>query len=373
MLAVFGKKEQKKSISRTGRVEELLKVLDRYNQMINRIMDRLYDDRACHLAREAILRTLRFVWFLPASETYHLAKDFGLFEHLLNVAVHQLENFDRKMLSETSSRFNRNRSDGVKTRQMKPLWQYAFFLHGLLHDVGKVYDVLVWSGDMQNVWQPFVEPLYDFCKKYNHRVEFKFLPDRDYAIHKRVAPAMAMNIIVPEDIAYMGRNVFSELIDGLSHYTHKSSRFYEDKRTSDMTSTEEEVKDESSSVPPETTVFEEIRRRILEGSVPVNVTTGPVWVSEKYVAVNYAFFKETTSRLRSAGTVLPPDGRILKFLADRKYIRNENNKQVYEIRVSSDPRGKMGVMSYKALLFRRKILLADRDIPLFSGYLQIDE
>lgn len=363
MVSIF-KKNRKNRVNNSLTLNE---VLEKYQSQIEKIIDRLYDEEACELAGKIITRTLKFVWFLPASESHHLARDFGLFEHLLNVAGHRVEDFDRRLIYETSARFNR--TDGVKTRQMKPRWQYAFFLHGLLHDVGKVYDVIVTAASGE-IWRPFVEPLYDFCVRHDDRVNFKFMPDRDYAIHKRVAPAMAMNVIAPEDISYIGRNIFSELVDGLSHYTHKSSRFYEDKRASDMTVTEEEVKDEAASRPPEMEVFEEIKKRILEGSVPVNLTTGPVWVSEEYVAVNYAFFKETISRLRSSGVVLPPDGRILKFLADRKYIRAEN-VQVYDIRISSDPRGKVGTIRYKVLLFYKKTLIGEREIPLFSGYLQI--
>src|SRR5208282_2117792 len=75
-----------------------------------------------------------FVWDLPAAESHHHARPFGLFTHSLETAAANIKDFENKLFFQ----FDKNNTiDSCQTRTVKPREQYAYFLTGLLYDVGE--------------------------------------------------------------------------------------------------------------------------------------------------------------------------------------------------------------------------------------------
>src|SRR5208283_1859863 len=85
------------------------------------------------LALGMIKRFLEFVWDLPASEGHHHARPFGLFLHSLETAINNLKIFENKLFFQ----FKDGSIDSYQTRVVKPREQYAYFLTGLICDIGE--------------------------------------------------------------------------------------------------------------------------------------------------------------------------------------------------------------------------------------------
>ena len=82
-------------------------------------------------------RLTAFCWDLPASEAHHHSRPFGLLTHSLEVATHALVAFTQ------SSLWWQKAPDPAQRHRMQPHWRLGTACAGLLHDLGKVFDVTV--------------------------------------------------------------------------------------------------------------------------------------------------------------------------------------------------------------------------------------
>ena len=110
------------------------------------------------LVRLAVERLLTMAWDLPASEVHHHSRPFGLFQHSLEVATTALAAFERTTL------WWQHTPDLVQRHQMEPFWRVGTALAGLLHDAGKLLDVMVTVDDAGAngrlaVWEPLTQDL----------------------------------------------------------------------------------------------------------------------------------------------------------------------------------------------------------------------
>lgn len=99
-------------------------------------------------------RFAMYVVDLPASERDHDSGDFGLLDHSLAVA--------RSTVGELVRPGFRVSEDPAANYREQPIWAYSGFVLGLLHDVGKVFDLDVLPRGEGATWNPVEEPLMAF-------------------------------------------------------------------------------------------------------------------------------------------------------------------------------------------------------------------
>jgi len=108
-------------------------VRQKYDSNVKYLKNMFIDERADRLSLSLIRRFLEFVWDLPAAESRHHAWPFGLFIHSLETAAANIKEFENKLFFQ----FRNGSIDSYQTRIVKPREQYAYFLTGLLYDVGE--------------------------------------------------------------------------------------------------------------------------------------------------------------------------------------------------------------------------------------------
>ena len=113
------------------------------------------------LIDQVLIRFALFVGDLPASKRDHESESYGLLDHSLEIA-HEVV----MVLSKPG--FKPSPDPAVCTRE-RPAWVYAGFLAALLHDVGRVLDLVVSSAiGKESInptpWNPRVEPLVSFLE-----------------------------------------------------------------------------------------------------------------------------------------------------------------------------------------------------------------
>jgi hypothetical protein len=113
------------------------------------------------LLDQSVVRFAAFVGDLPASERFHHAGDYGLLDHSLEVAARVT-----RALSDRS--FPGSLDPGDPEADLRA-WHYGAFVCGLLHDVGKVYDLEVRAAEGADPWNPMVEPLLDYLARHGVR------------------------------------------------------------------------------------------------------------------------------------------------------------------------------------------------------------
>lgn len=116
------------------------------------------------------------IWIqdLPASESYHHAYRYGLLDHALEVALASLTEVGLRIWPRDPSHCGDPALPGRVLRLTIAL--------GLLHDVGKVFEVEVRDEKSGEIWDPLREPLLFF--KVRHRIPI-FSPTRFQYREKR--------------------------------------------------------------------------------------------------------------------------------------------------------------------------------------------
>lgn len=110
------------------------------------------------LVDPVLVRFAHFVVDLPASEHNHDSSAYGLLDHSLGVALATTRELVRPSF--------RPSEDPTVNHREQPIWAYAGFLLGLIHDAGKVLDLEVVPSDGSPAWNPLSEPLSTFLKRH---------------------------------------------------------------------------------------------------------------------------------------------------------------------------------------------------------------
>lgn len=109
-----------------------------------------------------ILRYIEWFWDLKSSKNYHHSRPWEGLIHSLDTSCREAEVFLANPI------YGRSGIDGERSRKDK-CWQvFAGFLVGILHDVGKLFDISIWAeADGKKIpYEPLRGPLLQFKLKY---------------------------------------------------------------------------------------------------------------------------------------------------------------------------------------------------------------
>lgn len=126
-------------------------ILREHEELIDKLR-KLSENKAVFDERHRVLieRYANYVYLLPASEAHHHRGTGGLLRHGLEVAKYVLqESYDRLHGMQLSPR---------ERKAARERWLFAAFMAGLCHDIGKVYDMEVFTPSGQ-VWNHHAQPL----------------------------------------------------------------------------------------------------------------------------------------------------------------------------------------------------------------------
>ena len=170
---------------RTASFEELW---EHYALDIDRLLllSGFYKDDFDAVIKPVIMRFIRKVGVVPASELHHDAAAGGLIRHSLNVACQALKTAKELMIfKELPS------SAAIRT---------SLIILSLAHDLGKILtDFEVYSLDRLHKWQSGSEDLEAFCRKHAlSYISLHFIAGRRQQHQKLTAASLAM-LVKPQD------------------------------------------------------------------------------------------------------------------------------------------------------------------------------
>ena len=302
------------------------------SKLIRKIKDCFIDKTADNLVENICQRLFRYFWFLPASEGHHHAQEFGLFLHCLDTAVKTIRKFDDTITFEYRENMD---IDSFETRKKRVSKQYAFFICGLLHDMGKVaaYKVVAKNG---NVWNP-CNNLYDFA--IANQVSFEDVQhksDKDlYTLIEKISPFFAARIIAPEDYSYIGANYIPDIMREIGYkkdYAHYFSGLIKE---ADMESTKEDIEALQPKDDLVSNFIEELKKVLETGRVAINTSGAKAWVFENYTAVHIGILNEIRTLLYSKDLKTPDISVILKRLIERRYVDFVDWKCIYSMDIQT--------------------------------------
>jgi hypothetical protein len=152
------------------------------------------------LVDPVLVRFAHFVVDLPASEHNHDSSAYGLLDHSLGVALATIRELVRPSF--------RPSEDPTVNHREQPIWAYAGFLLGLIHDVGKVLDLEVVPSDGSPAWNPLSEPLSTFLKRHGRRSSgpklWRWKKDRRIDGHVEKTGSVAPQVIPPRSRRFLG-------------------------------------------------------------------------------------------------------------------------------------------------------------------------
>ncbi len=357
LRSLLKKKSSTRRLSPEDRLEQVWSRNDIQSKIL-KIKDILVENAADDLANDLCKRFLRLVWFLPASEGHHHAKEFGLFIHSMETAIEALNQFDKKIYFEY--RGNKSDIDSFETRRKRPHAQYAHFVAGLLHDIGKVVMYSIVSEDKKASWSPSEEGLYDFVLR-NPDVSFASVKHKEieYYVHQKISPYFASTLLGRKDYEYIDAEDIGDILNAIGYKPYTENKFFSVVKA-DMVSTSEDVKAEMTKKDIIGELITALKDMFKTAQIPINSVGGRAWVYEQFTAITVAVVEEARHILASKDQRVPDIKVIWNMLKDRQIIDHEGWSCIYVMEMS-DPVGRP--VSYKVLKFRNNIFWGNDKRP----------
>lgn len=326
--SVFGVKNDKKQADHDLLNKTYLN--ENISKEVRKIKDIFIDKSADALVENICKRLLRYLWFLPASEGHHHAQEFGLFSHCLDTGIRAIRIFDEAIFFEYR---DNNDIDSFETRKKRVHKQYAFFVCGLLHDIGKVAGYRISANDGTE-WNP-CNDLYDFITA--NRLSFtdiKYRSENDlYSRIEKITPFFGARLMTAEDYSYIGRDDTADIMKEIGFkkdYAHNFSGIIKD---ADMQSTSNNIDTEPPKNDLISSFIEELKRMLHTGKVAINTPAAKAWVFENYTAVHISVLNEIRTLLHSENTRTPDVNIILKRMVERKCVDFVDWKCIYGMEI----------------------------------------
>lgn len=307
-------------------------------KMINDILDKsmIGDHRRTpdgdsvidELYRKVIKRYISYAHMLPASENHHHSNTGGLIAHSLQAAFFSLQ-YGRSAKPESTKYQDLD-------KQVEPIYRYASFVGGLLHDAGKISrDMTVEAVDIIDnkrnrpatkkdgipIWRPQKESLLGWAKRFGVATySVKFKPDRLHNSHN-IDSAMFLPRVVGTGFAFdylieNPVNVFKVLSESLSGHETSSDYLSTCIRKADILSVTKDVSmlnDEKlgdRKMSKEALILKSIQA--VKPEWTYNVPFGDVWVLGDAVYLRYTkAFDSILKKGQSLQYPLPNDTRII--------------------------------------------------------------
>lgn len=203
-----------------------------------------------------------FVHLLPASEKHHHRGAGGLFRHGLEVAL---------WAAQTAEAHQFCVNDSPKHKRINEIrWQFAAFLGGLLHDVGKpLSDVQVVDESGEVEWNPYKNNLSDWL--YEKSLDRYFIRWRDQRkkSHTKYSLLNIDQIITTEARIYLnepGPHIMESLLESIigtsanDILTKIVIKADQQSATKDMIAQKIDIDEHSYGVPVERFIFDALRR-----------------------------------------------------------------------------------------------------------------
>ncbi|AVQ00264.1 hypothetical protein C7S18_23495 (plasmid) [Ahniella affigens] len=180
---------------------------------INRALG-LNDTQVRAVVQPMLERFARYAHLIPASESDHHCEPGGLLQHSLETAFYAIQQTEAMVfaLEEPPDR----------RRKIEPLWRFAAFTGGLVHDIGKALEsVHARSPGGASEWQPTTEPISKWLDENGlEAFELTWNPDRKLRSHEKFGAILAVEILGPDGVQHLesvpGAGVFSALLDALA-------------------------------------------------------------------------------------------------------------------------------------------------------------
>jgi hypothetical protein len=178
-----------------------------------RALSDVSDDRFEDIYMSVIRNLAGYAHALPASEADHHSDLLGFFRHALEVGLYTLQ--------ATHASVYRGKSESDLERVRGPIWRYAAWLTGLLHDLGKlVSDMQVHSLDGIHIWHPLNASLISWADHNKIERYTVVWPDRTLGAHERTSSSLLVNVMSRAGIDYIysghnGQNIYDEILKGL--------------------------------------------------------------------------------------------------------------------------------------------------------------
>jgi hypothetical protein len=285
-------------------------------------------------------RLVGFCWDLPASEAHHHSRPFGLLTHSLEVAIHALEAFTQ------SSLWWAKAPDPAERHRMADRWRLGTALAGLLHDVGKVFDVTVTlppeNGSLPARWDPFQEPLLDFLLRHKAGTALPtptlhWPPGRGMR-HEAAGALAASLLLTREDLQALTLPVVRELYAFLGGAPDPANLFrqliYQPPQALHGAADGQSVRADLEAIPPAqpslaARVLDTLAQCCREGPLRVNQFPGHVFVlAEETLVVVPEGLKPVRTRLAREGFTLPGGGVLYNDLAEAGYLLGPAGRNV---------------------------------------------
>lgn len=274
------------------------RIFDTQSELISRIQGilRFTADDFTEIVTPVIENYAAYVHLLPASEAHHHRGAGGLFRHGLEVGFWAAQQAEAHQfcIDETPS----------NKRNNEPRWQFAAFLGGLLHDVGKpLSDVAVTNKDGSKEWNPYESSLSAWTVSEN--VDHYFLRWRDKR-NKRHEKFSMMNldqIITQKAKTYLnkpGPSVMEALLESIvgisAQETLTQLVMWADQESvrRDLVNQRMNVDEYSYGVPVERFIFDALRQLVI--LTKVNEPGALVWRSEHGV---FFVWKKITAEIHN--------------------------------------------------------------------------
>jgi hypothetical protein len=331
------------------------------DELTENILSRLPEEMDCRSHGARVMAKLRdLVGDLPASADHHHSSRFGLLQHSLEVALKMLEEFEKTLLADVPpdlAVFN-TAADPLQT-------QYLYFLAGLGHDLGKLFDLELVAGGRR--WSPLNQAYAEFLRQVKREPMLEWNAKRVRGGHARFSPWLMHHLLSPADVRFIGLKRLPELITALTG-THTAdqptplarlvSRL--DQQSVEQAAPEWMIKRLDSKV---NQFIGALRHLISDGRLRVNTLGAPVYVKgDKAAVVIPRSLSAARDFLKQEDKIsLPSNHHLYDLLAQAEVVEADEKRQcVKRIRV----RGKRGPVELYALIFATNTIIPQQILPV---------